>query len=286
MSKVSSIFIVGPTASGKTELAINIAKYFNGEIICADSRTVYRGLNIGTAKPTRQEQAEIKHYGLDLINPNETFSAADFQRSAKVWMKDIKAKNKLPIIVGGSGLYIDSLLFEFDFGAPADSALRQKLENSEISELQQIIITEGIEMPENDKNRRYLIRAIEQGGINRRRGQLMSGAVVIGIDPGQEVLDKRILQRTDKIRQAGVVEEAAWLFESYGYDAPAAAAPFYKALRPHFQSGADLDDCFRQASLNDRRLAKRQRTWFKRNPAIEWHESPAAAERALRVFLG
>src|SRR5688500_6881598 len=114
------IVIVGPTASGKTALSIEIAKQYNGEIICADSRTVYKGMDIGTAKPTPEERQGIPHWGLDLVQPNEDFSAADFKVYALQKIIEIRARNRTPILVGGTGLYIDAVIFDYEFGSPVD----------------------------------------------------------------------------------------------------------------------------------------------------------------------
>lgn len=271
------IFIVGPTASGKTALAIDLAKTLNGEIICADSRTIYKGLSVATAKPTLAEQQGIQHWGLDLIEPNKRFSAADFKIYAQAKITDIQGRGKLPIIVGGTGLYIDSVLFDFAFGPVADDVLRQKLEPKSIEEIQQIIIDRGIQMPENSKNKRYLIRAIEQGGVNKKKSLPMDGAVVIGLNPPKEVLQQRIEQRAKAMVQQGALDEAMWLFETFGYDAPAASAPFFKAFAPHFLEGKSIQECLERFITNDKQLAKRQIAWFKRNSHIHWFEDAGRA---------
>jgi len=169
---INTIYIVGPTASGKSDLGIQIAKELNGEIICADSRTIYKNLDIATAKPSLNERKEVKHWCLDVVEPNERYSAAQFKRDAQMAIKDILSRSKLPIIVGGSGLYIDGLLYDYEFGPLENEQLRSELELMTIEQLQEIITARNIEMPENNKNKRYLIRAIEQGGINKKRGKL------------------------------------------------------------------------------------------------------------------
>ncbi|MEI7632484.1 MAG: tRNA (adenosine(37)-N6)-dimethylallyltransferase MiaA [bacterium] len=267
------IFIVGPTASGKSALAIEVAKSINGEIICADSRTVYTGLDVSTAKPTAKDRAEVPHWGLDLVDPSERFSAADFKVYAQNCIVDIQNRGKLPIIVGGTGLYIDGLLFDFKFGPGADQQLRQKLEPLSIDELQETINKMGIDMPENSKNKRYLIRAIEQGGINKQKNDLMLGALVIGINPGMPVLEQRIKDRSKEMLDNGAIKEAQWLFDKYGNNVPAASAPFFKAYAPHFLEGQTLQECMQRDITLNRQLAKRQIAWFKRNPHIQWFDS-------------
>ncbi len=277
---IDLLAIVGPTASGKTALAIELAQRYNGQIICADSRTVYRGLSIGTAKPTQQEQAGIVHHGLDLVEPDQRFSAADFQRLARGWITDIRATGKLPILVGGTGLYVDGLLYGFEFGSAADPALRARAEAMSVTQLQQELTAKGIELPENKQNKRYLVRALEQGGINRSRQPLPQGIRILGLNPGIDTITERIKVRTNQMVAGGLLQETTWLFDTYGYDAPGAAAPAYRALRPYFESAMPLEQCISGAVTLERRLAKRQLTWFRRNPDITWYPSAAAASVA------
>lgn len=269
----NTVFIVGPTASGKSAVAIDLAKKLNGEIICADSRTVYRGLDVSTAKPTAKDRAEVPHWGLDLIEPNQRFSAADFKTYASERIADIQTRGKLPIIVGGTGLYINGLFFDYQFGPPADEQLRKKLESLDIKELQKIIADKNIEMPENAKNKRYLIRAIEQGGINRQKNTPMNNSIIIGLNPGMQTLEKRIKSRSREMLKNGALQEAKRLFMQYGYDSPAASAPFFKAFAPHFIDGKNTEECLDRFVLNDRQLAKRQIAWFLRNPDIVWFDT-------------
>lgn len=277
MEPVKVLFIVGPTASGKSALAIELAKELNGEIICADSRTIYKGLTVATAKPSLDEQQGIPHWGLDLIEPSQRFSAADFKMYANERIDNISDRGKLSIIVGGTGLYIDAVLYDFAFGPAADDLLRQELEPMTIEQIQQIIIDRGIEMPENNKNKRYLVRAIEQGGVNKQHSQPLANALVIGLNPPKELLQDRIEKRATAMVQNGALAEAEWLFSSYGYDAPAASAPFFKAFAPHFLEGKNIQECRERFIINDRQLAKRQLAWFKRNEHIQWFEDPVVA---------
>lgn len=275
---VSLIAIVGPTASGKSALAIEIAKKYGGEIICADSRTIYKGLDVGTAKPTLIEQEGIPHYGLNLVEPYENYSAADFQAYANEKIAEIQGRGNLPILVGGSGLYVDGVLYSYEFGGEADPILRAELEELSVEELQKRIEDAGYEMPENDQNKRYLIRAIEQGGVNRSRHPLLKGALVIGINPGPEVLESRIKQRTNEMVENGVLEEARLLDEDYGWSSPGASGNIYKALRPLIEGSTEsLEKCLEDFITLDKQLAKRQLSWFKRNEDINWFVNPQAA---------
>lgn len=283
MNKI--LYIVGPTASGKTALAINIAKKYNGEIICADSRTIYKGLNIGTAKPDEIEQDGIKHYGLNLVYPNESFSAAQFARAARGWIEGIEGRGKLPIIVGGTGLYIDALYYSYSFSDKADPKLRSELESLSLEELHKIIISKGYEMPENFKNKRYVIRAIERAGEIVGKNQPNANSVIVGLYPGKEILENRIDKRSKVMLETGVVEECERLFGKYGYESPGGSGNIYRALAPHFREGVNLDECMDNFKVLDKRLAKRQMTWFRRNKDINWFNGASEAEKYLSSIL-
>lgn len=283
MSRV--LYIVGPTASGKTDLAISLAKRYNGEIICADSRTIYRGLDIGTAKPNEQERSSIKHYGLDLVAPSETFSAAKFAEKAKGWIKEIEDKGKLPIIVGGTGLYIDSLFYNYTFVEKADDKIRGDLDKLSLDELQKIIDDKGYEMPENYKNKRYLIRAIERAGEIGSKSSPDAESMIIGLYPGKDILEARIKNRSELMLGLGVEKECRWLFQHYGFDCPGANGNIYRALAPYFKNESELQDCIEKFKVLDRRLAKRQMTWFKRNENIKWFENGVEAEKYIGSIL-
>jgi len=271
--------IVGPTASGKSALAIAIAKKCRGEIICADSRTIYKGLDVGTAKPSLLEQQGIPHYGLNLVEPDEGYSAADFQAYADEKIAEIRERGNLPIMVGGSGLYIDGVLYSYEFGGPANESLRAELEVLDIEDLQKRIEEAGYEMPENNQNKRYLIRAIEQRGVNRSKQPLMRGAVIVGLDPGTDVLESRIRLRTREMVDNGVLEEARLLDEDYGWNSPAASGNIYRALRPYTEGSTDdIEKCLEDFITLDKQLAKRQLGWFKRNKDIHWFDNPETAK--------
>ncbi len=276
--KLNLLAIVGPTASGKSALAIEVAKKYQGEIICADSRTIYKGLDIGTAKPNHLEQDGILHFGLDLVEPDEVFSAAEYQKYALGKIEEINSRDHLPILVGGSGLYIDSVLYSYKFGEKGDSVLRNELEALTIEELQVRILANEIEMPENRQNKRYLIRAIEQGGVNRKRGSLLPGAHIVGLNPDREVLLSRIIGRAAAMIQDGVLEEARLLEENYGWSVPGASGNIYQALRPFIEGESDdLHECLLHFVQQDKKLAKRQLTWFRRNRDVHWFSDSKAA---------
>jgi len=158
------LFIVGPTASGKSDLAMRIAKKFEGEIVCADSQTIRRDLDIGTAKPTASDQKEVVHHMLDIVDPYDKYSVAEFKQGAEKAIDAIIERDRLPIIVGGTGLYVDSLLYNFKFRGSSSEYSREELEKLSVKELQEIIKKGDLQIPKNDKNPRHLIRAIESEG--------------------------------------------------------------------------------------------------------------------------
>lgn len=265
------VVIVGPTASGKTSLAIELAERFDGEIICADSRSIYKGMDIGTAKPTREERARVPHYGLDLVEPGEPYSAADFKAYALAKIDDIRRRHKVPFLVGGSGLYIDAVVYDYQFGDRPDPELRQKLERLTLDELHTYCIQHNIPLPENQQNKRYVIRAIEQGTINRSRSQEpIDHCIIVGIATEAAVLRERILQRSEQLFQDGMVEEAIMLGNKYGWDSEAMTGNIYKLVH-QFVLGEIDESTLRQRFVTaDWQLARKQLTWLKRHPATRW----------------
>lgn len=247
------IVIVGPTASGKTSLGVKLAKQFNGEVICADSRTVYKGLDVGTAKPTTHEQAGIVHHMLDVVSPNEQFTAADFKTSANQLINDIASKHKVPFMVGGSGLYIDSVLFDYKF-SPAN-ALKDKT------------------------NPRHLDQSVP-----KQRGSLRNNTLVIGITKDNAALKQAIQERIEVMLQNGLVDEVKSVMEKYP-TSKALHAPGYKAVTSYVNGALTLDEAKQEFVRNDYQLAKRQKTWFKRNKSIQWVHEQSEAIASVKAFL-
>ncbi|MBC7746811.1 tRNA (adenosine(37)-N6)-dimethylallyltransferase MiaA [Pedobacter sp.] len=267
------LVIVGPTASGKSAVALDIAQKYGGEIIAADSRTVYRGVDIGTAKPSRKEQAKVPHHLIDVVEPNEPFTLWDFQQQAKAAIADIRSRGKLPILVGGTGLYVDSIIFDYELGEPSDPKRRALLELETIESLQSMLKKQQIDLPKNDKNKRHLIRAIEQGKINNaRKKELIDHCIVVGIATDKSILDKQIRQRIKAMLEGGVVDEARTIAEQYGWDSEALSGNIYRLAHAIIDSELTSTAAVEKGVILDRRLAKRQRTWFKRNDAIVWND--------------
>lgn len=278
------IAIVGPTASGKSALGMLLALKFGGEIICADSRTIYEGMDKGTAKPTKAECALVPHFGLDLIDPSEQFSAAQFQRYAEGTLDDIHALNKTPFIVGGSGMYIDGLLYGFDFATsqgPSDD-----LNAKTLLELQQLALVLDV-LPSSEvlQNKRHLIGFIRRGGNAGTRTELPANVLLLGVRVEKAELDDRIEQRADSIIAAGLVSETQDLLEKWGPGAPALLAPAYKPFVSFLQGDITLTEAKERFILNDKQLAKRQMTWFKRNKDIQWVAGQEQAEQLVADFL-
>ena len=272
-NKTPLIVIVGPTASGKTSLAINLAEIYGGEIICADSRTVYKDMDIGTAKPSYEDCQRVPHWGIDLIYPYEYFSAAEFKQYALKKIEDIRSRNKIPFLVGGTGLYIDAIVFDYKFGNKSDVKKRTLLEKLNIEELWKYCRKNNIELPDNYNNKRYVIRCIEQGGINNnRKVEINNNTIVVGISTDRDNLRKRIKDRIEQFFDNNVVEEARILGKIYGWDNRAMSGNIYPILHKYIDNEISIEEAKVEIFYRDWHLAKRQMTWFRRNKNIEWLE--------------
>jgi tRNA dimethylallyltransferase len=267
------VVIVGPTASGKSALAMRAAEKVGGEIIAADSRTIYKGMDIGTAKPTVDDQQAVHHHLLDVVEPGERFTAADFQAGARVAMEDIWRRSHIPVIVGGTGLYVDSVLYDYQFGADADAQLRQELSQKSAGELYEYCVSHNIELPSDVKNKRRLIRVIELQGVNRKRNAtLRPNTLVVGIATNRSILQKRITARAHEMFDSGVVEEASSLASKYGWESEAMTGNIYRIIRRMLAGELTRSEAIERFVTSDMQLAKRQITWFKRNPYVIWSD--------------
>ncbi len=265
------IVITGPTASGKSALALELAERYNGEIICADSRTVYEGMDIGTAKPSEQDQKRVRHHLLDVITPDQRFTAADFQTLAREAIADIRARGKTPFVVGGTGLYIDGLILDYKFGDEADAELRKKREKMSSEELVLELKKQHIEVPHNHDNKRHLIRALEQGVINRNReGSPQNGVFVVAIATEKAVLYERISRRADEIFDLGVVNETEALMAKYGPQFESMSGNIYPIAGQLIEGSLTVEGAKELSIIKDRQLAKRQITWLKRHDFVKW----------------
>lgn len=279
------VVIVGPTASGKTALAIRLAEQFGGEIICADSRTIYKEMDIGTAKPSAEERQRVPHWGLDLVSPGERFSAADFKLYALEKIAEIRARQRVPFLVGGTGLYIDGVIFDYQFGPLPDEALRRQLEGLSLEELHDYCIKNNIELPTNPQNKRYVIRAIENHGmVPKRSMSIIPHTIVVGIATDKTTLEQRIDTRAEQLFENGVVEEAKILGKKYGWESEAMTGNIYPIVRRYIEEEISYDEAVELFQIRDRQLAKRQLTWFRRNSSIRWLPLPEA-ERYIANIL-
>ena len=278
--------IVGPTATGKSELALKIAKEFNGEIIAADSRTIYKDLNVGTAKPSRAEQQAIKHHGLDLIVPGKNFSAARFKKYAEAAILEVQSRDKLPILVGGTGLYVDSVLFDFSF-------INRKLPLHHrlfvpwwsVEKLQKMIQQRDWPVPENRQNRRYLIAALRRAGqTGTKSDQARPGTLIIGLLPSDSQIKANIAERADK-NFGGLIKETRHLTAKYGRRNLKNGGIAYKIAVQYLNGEINEAQAKAKILAAEWQYARRQKTWFKRNKNIKWFADPKAAFDYLQKVL-
>lgn len=286
------VVIVGPTAVGKTALSIDVAKTFNGEIISGDSLQVYKNLNIGTAKVTPQEMEGIPHYLIDVAEPEDTYSAFSFKEQAQRCIEDIASRGKLPIIVGGTGMYIQSLLFDFDLGS--QNKEDQKEKEALRRELTDLVSTQGGDalwdelmridsqaaLTIHKNNEKRVMRAIEvkrltgksitdQQGVDLHDlNQSSYDVKLIGLMTDREVLYDRINHRVDQMMTEGLLEEAKYVYELGPVQASQGIG--YKEFFPHFSHESSLEPCIEQVKQHSRQYAKRQLTWFRNRMTVEW----------------
>ena len=289
MKKQPLIVVVGPTASGKTKLSIELAKAYNGEIISADSMQIYKGMSVATAKPTANEMEGIKHYLIDFLEPETEFSVADYVRLAREAIDDIASKGKIPIIVGGTGLYINSLIDNVKFDDTcSNTAIRDELyaiakekgNNYLWNELLKIDPLTAEKVHENNLSR--VVRAIEvfretgvpisQHKINSRAEESPYEPVMIGLTfKDRNKLYEKIEKRVDIMAQQGMVDEAREIYLNHKAST-AHQAIGYKELIPYLENNATLEECLDKIKLETRHYAKRQLTWFRRDERIKWFE--------------
>ena len=264
--KTKIIVVLGPTAVGKTALGIELAQRFEGEIISGDSQQVYRKLDIGTAKASLEEQAAARHHLIDVREVDETYSAFDFVREAQAAIADVANRGKVPIIVGGTGLYLQSLLEGYHLGGQVDQeqvlAYRAELEQWSEEDLRKAVSEQGLEIVQF--NRRRAIRALEldRFGQDLENQAPAYEALLIGLTDERDRLYERINQRVDSMMEQGLLEEARWLYEHFP-QVQATRGIGYKEFFPYFRGEMDLETAVDKLKQNTRRFAKRQLTWFR-----------------------
>nr|WP_242688971.1 tRNA (adenosine(37)-N6)-dimethylallyltransferase MiaA [Staphylococcus simiae] len=283
------IAIVGPTASGKTELSIELAKQLNGEIISGDSMQVYKTMDIGTAKVTLEEMGDVPHHLIDILEPDETFSAYDFKLRAEQLIEDITARGRVPIIAGGTGLYIQSLLYNYELEDESvsqeqlDKVQQQLTQLSELdnTELHDYLASFDEESANNihPNNRQRVLRAIEyylktkKLLSNRKKVQQFTenyDTLLIGIEMSRKTLYSKINKRVDIMLDHGLFKEVQQLVDQ-GYETcQSMQAIGYKELIPVINGQMTLDDAVDKLKQHSRQYAKRQMTWFKNKMNVHW----------------
>lgn len=282
------VTILGPTASGKSSLGHRLAEQYRGEIMCADSRTIYQGLDIGTAKPTQKDQQSIPYHLLDVCLPTDRFSAKDFVDQASQCLQRIQDHSNQPFLVGGSGMYIDALLFNYQFRDAISAIQSQDLSGSTLEELWEMTnVQYGVYPAESDRrNRRRLEDFLHRGPAPKsdRRRLAIPGAVV-GLDPGPEVIKKSIAQRTDMMLLAGFVDEVVELRRTYGVDAVALHSTGYRQVGDFLEGIIQQDELPQAINQATWQLARKQMTWFRRNQFIEWFDESEKAYAHIATYL-
>ncbi len=269
------LVIVGETASGKSALALELAGKLGGEIICADSWTVRREVDIGTAKPSLADRALVPHHLIDIVDPAEDFTAAVFKRLANDKIREIADRGKLPILVGGTGLYIDGVIYDYGFLPAGDRSARGEFNGLSNLDLLERIKRLGLALGDVDiRNKRRLIRLIETNGARPTRHEMRARTVIIGLKIERDVLSERITRRVDTMLANGLEDEVASLAERYDWTCEALKGVGYSQWRDYFMGIQPLEATRAKIIKATLDLAKRQRTWFKRNKSIHWLTTP------------
>lgn len=299
-SKQKLLVIIGPTAVGKTKLSIEMAKRYNGEIISGDSMQIYRSMDIGTAKIKPEEMEGIPHHLIDIKNPDESFSVAEFQQLVRERISDITSKGKLPIIVGGTGLYIQSVIYDYQFSeAPADEAFRLQLEER-AKEIGNVALHEELTKvdPESasqihPNNVRRVIRALEifhcTGKImsdyqNNQQPDLLYETALIGLTMERDKLYERINMRVDIMIAEGLLDEVSMLYKHGLRDCQSIQAIGYKEIYDYLDGKVSLEIAVENLKQNSRRYAKRQLTWFRNKMEVKWFDMTDVVNLSKKII--
>ena len=300
MKKV--IVICGPTASGKTKLSIELAKRVEGEIISCDSMQIYQEMDIGTAKPTQEEKQGIQHYLLDFVSPEERYSVADYKKDAKQAIKEIVAKGKIPIIVGGTGLYIDSLIYEIEYpNIEFDLEYRKQLEErvaieglEKLYEEAKTIDSLAIQkISQNDTKR--ILRILEiyhatgktktEQEIESRKNPPEYDYQVYALGWDRQILYERINQRVDYMIKEGLIQEVEEILKKHKHFPTAMQGLGYKEVVEFLEGHITKEEMIEKIKMETRRYAKRQMTWFRKNKQTVWLDGQANVEDNIDVII-
>lgn len=295
--KPSVIVIVGPTASGKTCASIQIAKALNGEIISADSMQIYEEMDIGTAKPTNEEMSGIKHHMISIVKPNETFNVAKYKEMAEIKIEEILKRGKMPIVVGGTGLYVDTLVNSIEFSDIKEDLeykkfLYDKFEKEGAKSLHDELknIDEESAQKIDMNNVRRVIRALEIYKVTgKTKTQLDKESIrepkynfkLYGIQWPREELYARIEKRIDIMLESGLIDEVASLIKKYDFSKTAVQGLGYKEVIEFLKKECTYDEMVEKLKMETRRYAKRQLTWFKRNKNITWCDINSIVDKVI-----
>ncbi|MBT2700376.1 tRNA (adenosine(37)-N6)-dimethylallyltransferase MiaA [Bacillus sp. ISL-40] len=287
-SKQKLLVIIGPTAVGKTKLSIEMAKRYNGEIISGDSMQIYRGMDIGTAKIKKDEMEGIPHYLIDIKEPFENFSVAEFQLLVRAKIGEIAKKGKLPIIVGGTGLYIQSVIYDYQFSdVSGDESYRLKLEERATKIGNEALYKELLEVDPGSasqihpNNVRRVIRALEifhltgktmQEFQSTQQPDLLYNTAIVGLSMEREKLYERINYRVDLMMEEGLIEEVKGLYQRGLRDCQSIQAIGYKEMYAYLEGKVPLEVAIENLKQNSRRYAKRQLTWFRNKMDVSWFD--------------
>ncbi len=302
MTKPKVIVICGPTASGKTALSIELAKKINGEIVSCDSMQIYKDMDIGTAKPTIEEMQGIKHYMLDFVSPDERYSVADYKKQAKQAIREIIEKGKVPIVVGGTGLYVDSLIYEIEYqDIEFDEKYRKQLEERSKKEGLEVLYNEAKKIdPEaitkispNDKKRILRILEIYNAtGKNKteqekesRKNEVEFDYKVYAISWDREKLYDRINQRVDIMIDQGLIEEVQKIYSKYNKFPTAMQGLGYKEVLEYLEGKCNKQEMMDKIKQETRRYAKRQLTWFRKNKQTIWLDGQEKIQNNIEIIL-
>ena len=302
VSKKDVIVIGGPTASGKTGLSIELAKKVNGQIVSADSMQIYKEMDIGTAKVTKEEMQGIKHYMLDFVSPDERYSVADYKKQAKQAIREIIEKGKVPIVVGGTGLYVDSLIYEIEYqDIKFDEKYRKQLEERSEKEGLEVLYNEAkkidpeaiTKISQNDKKRILRILEIYNAtGKNKteqekesRKNEVEFDYKVYAISWDREKLYDRISQRVDIMIDQGLIEEVQKIYSKYNKFPTAMQGLGYKEVLEYLEGKCNKQEMIDKIKQETRRYAKRQLTWFRKNKQTIWLDGQEKIQNNIEIIL-